>query len=106
MSFVPCQVLDVLIAVIVGGGILGLAKLFSTALWGFVIFFVTVLMIAIVLCKNHKRTASARHTSQRRFDVVVSGVSGAKQIDDTRGMSSSPLHRSPQAHVRGFRNRR
>ncbi|CAM9866176.1 unnamed protein product, partial [Pylaiella littoralis] len=50
------MVLDVLIAVIVGGGILGLAKLFSTALWGFAIFFVTVLMIAIVLCKNHKRT--------------------------------------------------
>lgn len=69
--------LDTLIAMIVGGSILGLSKLISISFWGFVFFFVAMLMIAIFLYINHKRTVSAllhATPSQRRNKVVVSGV--------------------------------
>lgn len=52
-----------LIAIIVGGGVLGLAKLFPVSFWGFVGFFVMVLTITMILWINHKRTASARQLS-------------------------------------------
>ena len=45
-----------LIAIVVGGGVLGLAKLFPVSFWGFVGFFVAVLTIGMVLWMNHKRT--------------------------------------------------
>lgn len=57
------QALDIIIAVIVGGGVLGLAKLFPVSFWGFVGFFVVVFAITMVLWINHKRTASARQLS-------------------------------------------
>ncbi|CAM9463784.1 unnamed protein product, partial [Ectocarpus sp. 12 AP-2014] len=51
------MVLDVLIAVMVGGGVFALAKLFPLSFWGFVSFFVVAVVIMIVLWTNHKRTA-------------------------------------------------
>lgn len=60
-----CQVLDMLIAIAVGGGVLGLAKLFPVSFWGFVGFFVMVLTIGMVLWMNHKRTASVLQSSFR-----------------------------------------
>lgn len=54
-----------LIAIAVGGGVLGLAKLFPVSFWGFVGFFVVVLTIGMVLWMNHKRTASVLQSSFR-----------------------------------------
>lgn len=54
-----------LIAIIIGGGVLGLAKLFPVSFWGFIGFFVVVLLIGMALRLNHKRTASARRLSYK-----------------------------------------
>lgn len=52
------QVLDMLIAVMVGGGVLGLAKLFPVSFWAFVGILVVSLVIMAILWTNHKRTVS------------------------------------------------
>lgn len=59
------QVLEMLIAIVVGGGVLGLARLFPVSFWGFVGFFVMALTVGLVLWMNHKRTVSARQPSDR-----------------------------------------
>lgn len=64
------QVLDTLIAVIVGGGVLGLTKLFPISFWGFLGFFTMVLTIGFVLWVNHKRTVRFRHPETKRLRAV------------------------------------
>ncbi|CAM9347803.1 unnamed protein product, partial [Scytosiphon promiscuus] len=51
------MVLDILIAVMVGGGIFGLAKLFPVSFWAFVSILMLSSLIMVVLWTNHKRTA-------------------------------------------------
>lgn len=52
------QVVDTLLAVTFGGGLIGLGKLLPVSIWGFVGFFIGVAVLFFVVRHSHRRIVS------------------------------------------------
>lgn len=52
------QVVDTLLAVAFGGGLIGLGKLLPVSIWGFVGFFISVAVLFFVVRHSHRRIVS------------------------------------------------
>ncbi|CAM9106632.1 unnamed protein product, partial [Laminaria digitata] len=110
------MVVDVMVAVVVGGGLFGLGKLFPVSLWGFLLFFVVITVLLIGCRYRHRKMVKAeKNIRQSRAGVNIlnfgvteggrfSGVNLARSSrfnGATREFNTPPLGTPRKKHAGG-----